>query len=748
VVKTNRARPAAPAWLSGANTRIAVAVAAGLVAGLAPGEPTGLLAWDFVLKATVAALAVTAVSSGPRWLAISFTTVATVFAGTSALLIVAAMAQLVAIAAAMRQRLDRLPAAIAAGLATQVFLRLPSQYFFGFPSLVAGVAIAAAFVIGYRYGSPPARRIVRRAMLGVSIGASAAALVGGVALISARADIDRGVDAARAALSSARTGDPEVFVTRLETAEVAFRRASDSVDSLAARPLRLLPVVAQHHYAVSESVAVGADVTALASATARSADIRTIQMVAGEVDLAALRQMAPQLEATAESLRAGTVRMQAVDSPWLLPPVADRLGLLTTEIQDATPDAALAAKAATVLPAMLGADAPRNYFVIFGTPAESREFGGLFGSWALLQFDNGSMRQLDAGKVKTLAPLAQSRTLDPAQYPRWYLESAKVDTFLQNVTGTPDVSVVAQAINDLIGGPEFHRIDGMVYADTWAVIDLLQLSGPLDVSFRDEPITFENGRDFFFDEQYRLDDPRNETFDSLAEALGQLVATQASTTLPGPEELGRLLGPAARGGRLQVATFDDAENDFLEDIFLYRRFEPSDVDGFAVIQTNAASNKLDLYLSRLIDYEVTVAADGSLTGSATINLSLDIPDNAPPGVLAVSGERVSTILLSFYTPHNVHAVTLDGVAVTPAVSPEYGLGRHLVPIEIPTGQTRSLVFNFDGFVPADAGYSVEVWHQPLVNQDQVRLTYQGVDRSQVEEIELRENFVFTPDLGE
>ena len=65
------------------------------------------------------------------------------------------------------------------------------------------------------------------------------------------------------------------------------------------------------------------------------------------------------------------------------------------------------AKASVLLPAMLGADGPRNYLVLFQNNAEWRSLGGITGAMVLISTDGGAMQLADAP-----TPAATSRRVD------------------------------------------------------------------------------------------------------------------------------------------------------------------------------------------------------------------------------------------------------------------------------------------------------------------------------------------------
>ncbi|MCP6077384.1 DUF4012 domain-containing protein, partial [Klebsiella pneumoniae] len=77
------------------------------------------------------------------------------------------------------------------------------------------------------------------------------------------------------------------------------------------------------------------------------------------------------------------------------PTFVDRVGEARTRLQDQTHELTSLLTntniAAEVLPAMLGADGPRNYFLAFQTLSESRGTGGLIGGFGIVRAVDGKV---------------------------------------------------------------------------------------------------------------------------------------------------------------------------------------------------------------------------------------------------------------------------------------------------------------------------------------------------------------------
>ena len=726
----------------------AFAVAAAVAAAFSGAEATGTIVWDQLLLAATAAMFVLAAGVTPLWALIIVSTVAVVFVRSSIWVFPVGLGLLLVIVAVAAPRVRWL-APLAAALSIQGLFRLSDIGFFGLPSLLAGASILIVLAAGFRTLETTRKRSLVRVGVAATVLAIVFSVVGGLVLLSARPDVEAGIEAARAGVAAARDGEPAEVVDELEVASGFLTAAEGRVNSLLATPLRLLPVASQHVDVIRTAVRHGSDIAELTSRSVSEADIGSITMQAGSVDLSALTAMQPDLVATAELLERAADDLTARRSGWLLAPIGTRVDDLTDELVELVPEARLAADAASVVPGLLSNDGPRRYFVAFGSPAESRELGGFVGSWALLELDRGSVRLIDSSRIQDLYDLTrQHGNLSLDRYPFTYSFDSQPHAWPQNITGTPDLTTVAAASRELFDGLGDGPIDGFVYVDSVALGAFIELTGPIRIDSLDEAITPGNAREFFLDGQYRLAD-RDELKADLGEIFRGVFEGLLDTTLPGPERLGRILGPSARQGHLQVATFDEAENAFFRSIKVQRPFGwPVDdaIDAFAIVGQNNSISKLDLYLHREVTYDIEIDDDGLLDGRVTVVLESDVPDDAPPLTLGktdpdeignIAGRNV--VQLSLFTPHIVDRAVLDGSEVVPLLSSEFGYSRAQVEVTLEPGEVRTVVYDIRGVVPTRAPYSVQVWHQPLVNDDLVEISVaEGGELPQTKTMELTE----------
>jgi hypothetical protein len=77
--------------------------------------------------------------------------------------------------------------------------------------------------------------------------------------------------------------------------------------------------------------------------------------------------------------------------------VAPSVRAAQRSLADLDASASQARTAAELIPAMLGADRPRRYFMAFQNSAEARGAGGLLGAYGVLEADRGRLRVLRLG---------------------------------------------------------------------------------------------------------------------------------------------------------------------------------------------------------------------------------------------------------------------------------------------------------------------------------------------------------------
>ena len=576
------------------------------------------------------------------------------------------------------------------------------------------------------------RSRVDRVVLAVGGVAVVAAGLGALAAATARSHLDRGADLLETGLSAARAGDTEVAIADLRAAQRALDRGQDSLGALWSRPAWLVPGVSQNARALHHTVADVAELAGVGIRAAEDADLERLRARAGQVDLDAVAEMEAPLAEVLTAVEAAEASVADLGDAWLLPPVRSRLGNLRAELADAIPSARLALDGVRAAPELLGGGGrSRTYLVLFTTPVEARATTGFAGNFAELTFTDGRFAMPRFGRISELDP-TPSRPIRTVSGPADYLARYRRfggDTDWRNITMSPDFPTIAAVAGELYPQSGGREIDGVMSVDPVALAALLRFTGPIAVPGIAEPLTADNAAPFLLRDQYielPLSPDRIDALESLAK-----IAFERLTVgdLPGPRELGRILGPVVEEGHLQVVAFGDGPSSFLDRLGISGRYPAVAGDFVGVTTSNAAGSKIDLFLRRALDYDVRWdPSTGELTATATITLTNEAPPSGLPAALIgnVLGKRPleatlpngwNNTFVTLYTPWDHASATLDGERLPLERIDE--LGRHALATFVPIapGATRTIVIELEGLLEGP-DYLLDLAAQPQVEAEQ------------------------------
>lgn len=633
-----------------------------------------------------------------------------------------------------------LGAALAGGLAWAAAVGAPGEPA-ARPVYVPLVVLAWVLLSARKHGGQRFRRNVDRVVVGLAGLALGATQLTALGIASARSDVDRGVDLLESGLAAARDGDSEAALADLGEARLALRRGERSLGALWARAGWAVPVVSQNARSLHGVVADVADLAAVGHRAVDQADLDRLRARAGQVDLAAVAATEEPLTAVLAQLDATSRTVERFSRQLLLPPVQSRLDDLRRELDDAIPSAELALDGVRLAPGMLGGDGPRTYLVLFTTPVEARARTGFPGNFAEVTFTDGRFDKTRFGRISDLIaalPPGGGTITGPADYLTRYARFGPAEDW-RNITMSPDFPSVAAVAAELYPQSGGGQVDGVMSVDPVALAALLRFTGPISVPGVDVPLGPDNAAQFLLRDQY-VDITDNPERIDVLERLADLAFDRLSSAdLPGPRELGDILGPVVEQGNLQVVTFGEDEVPFLDRLGISGRFPDVAGDFLSVTTTNAAGNKIDLFMQRTLDYDVTWdPATGRIAATATITLTNQAPPSGLPdyliGNLLGAAPEVALpkgwnkTFITLYTPWDHTEVTLDGEPVGLERFDELGRRALSTFVAIGPGATRTLVVRLEGVLPGPT-YRLDLAAQPLVTPEgaSVRVVVRGAE---------------------
>lgn len=707
----------------------ALAVAAAIGGALAGCHPTGTHIVDPLESAVFAAAMTIIVSRSARgtWLVVG---VGAVLLSRGWLLLPAGATIGLAFASVFPRRSHRRLGALVGALSVQVMLRWPPEMFHGFPSLIAGALFVLCAVSAYRRSGSKLQRRVRLVVTGLALAAVVVCLPFAIGALLVRGDVSQGQQATKVAIDDLSGGSTGSASAVLVTAAKDMNRSSTATGGWWTLGTRLIPVASQHARLVAGSTSIAGRVAMEGSKQATALDYHRLDYQNGAIDLAAMQAMAGPASILSGELTVANRQLNGLESPWLIGPVQSPFARVRQEVQQASSNASLAVQAISALPDILGAAGPRNYFVAFMTPSESRGLDGFVGSFGILTADGGHVsltRSGPIGEIETALPAGGAKLTGPVDYLARY-GAFQPGVFPQDVTYSPDLPSVTEVMAQLYPQAGGTSIDGVLAIDPYGLAALLKFTGPIDVPGLPTPLTSANAAQELLTQQYITFDGSATPADAARRDLLQSslqVAFQKLVrgSLPGPRTLAQDLAAPAAQGRIAFWSVHSSEQPLLQRLGIDGSFpQANGGDVLAVTTQNAGNNKIDAYLRTAVHDDVMVdPANGSVASQVTVTLKNDATSSGLPPIVINSPASpglppgTNRTWLTVYSPLALQGLTVNGQPGTATPGSEFGIHAYSAYVDVPPGGQTQVVLQLAGQVEITSAYHLDLRLQPSVN---------------------------------
>ena len=283
-----------------------------------------------------------------------------------------------------------------------------------------------------------------------------------------------------------KAGDFDGAARELQRLRKSTEQAHDSTDGILWDTGRHIPYLGRNIGAVQTVSEVldsaTEDNAPVALELSRAVDEGRFRPVDGRIDLAAVKELTPQVSRAARSIDAAAAELDDIHPDRLVFPFNDLVGDLQEQVAKARSAADATASSFELMPQMLGEDGPRDYLLMIQNPAELRSTGGLPGSLAILHADKGRLTmgwQGSAGDVNRGGfggPVVQLAKDTLQQY------GLTPATDFRDLNFTPDFPEAAQIAKTMVERKEDVKLDGVVSIDPIALGYLMRGTGPVVVS--------------------------------------------------------------------------------------------------------------------------------------------------------------------------------------------------------------------------------------------------------------------------
>jgi hypothetical protein len=452
--------------------------------------------------------------------------------------------------------------------------------------------------------------------------------------MSARRELLAGREALERAERLVLQGDASVARDAFEEAEAAFARAADSAGNPLLRLSGAVPFLGRTPDAARTFADIGGlvaeaggDVTD--AMTALPGGLSSLAPSGGRIPIEALQTLAPAVRRATGPLARADELARSLPRAWVPGSVVEAGELAGQAVGRAVERVGAVDALLQAMPAFAGENGVRRYFVAAQNPAELRGTGGFIGAYAILSIDRGRIHLGPFDDISTLPNLPPSEApVPPEGFADMYGRFGGTG-FWRNINMTPDAPTAALLIESLYRSVRGVELDGTIFVDPVALAELVEATGPVEVSALGRTLSAEDVVPFLSNEAYFVYDDAGLRKRALGLAAHAILETYLAVAPP--EDALPALVDAAVNGHLALHAVDPEVQEAFRQANIAGELGAPGGDFVAVFASNAAGNKVDFYGEREVRYEVSLGAGGTAAATVSVRMSNDAPEDAEAG---------------------------------------------------------------------------------------------------------------------
>ncbi|MCD4533739.1 DUF4012 domain-containing protein [Nocardioides sp. cx-169] len=392
----------------------------------------------------------------------------------------------------------------------------------------------------------------------------------------------------------------------------------------------------------------------------------------GRIDLDVVEGLRDPVDKARTAFREAAADVDGVDSGGFVGALRPRFDDYVDRVTDAASALDAADTAVDVVPAMVGAEGPRDYLLIFQNNAEIRGTGGMPGAWARIHAEDGRLEMVKQGTALDF-PMA-ARPVLPLTQEETAVYGQELGTYFQDPGFTPDFPRAAELWQAHWDAryPSIP-IDGVISLDPVAMSYLLEGTGPVAVGSL--TLTPDNLVEELLNKPYLELDVSAQ--DALFAEAAAAIFGKLTGDLESPVDMIRGMGRAADEKRFLVASFDETVGSQLEGTAVAGAFPGDDgkTPHVDVGLNDATPSKMSYYLRYWGDARATGCTGGRQKIEASMSMSQAIapgeaaalPDSVTGGGIYGTEPGTQLVLVRLYGPYGgtIDQVRIDGARVPP-----------------------------------------------------------------------------------
>lgn len=390
-------------------------------------------------------------------------------------------------------------------------------------------------------------------------------------------------------------------------------------------------------------------------------------------------------------------------------------------------------------PALVHNPAPRTYLILLQNNTELRPGGGFIGNYGLVEFEAGKLQNFTFDDIYTIDGQLKEEVEPPVQLK----EKLGIERFyLRDSNWNLDFNLNSQTARDFFKKETGREVDGVIALDLSFMQKLLEKIGPIKVDDYQEEITaqnlFERGEYYSEVGFFPGSTQKKDFFGALArKIISGMISSLSNASETKSTTWFAFLETALENletKHFQVSFDDPIISSYLktkdwDNVLPPLLFDPTfdqteTRDFIALSEANVGANKVNRFLDRELNYEMTIGRDADLFG----NLKITYRNNSQAETWP-AGKYVNYLRL--YLPQEAELISIKNGDITALDSVQVKkvgkLTELATNIEVPVKSTKEVIFTYrihkNINLEKAPVYHLFVQKQPGTEKDPLRLTF-------------------------
>lgn len=352
-----------------------------------------------------------------------------------------------------------------------------------------------------------------------------------------------------------------------------------------------------------------------------------------------------------------------------------------------------------------GANETKTYLILIENNTELRPGGGFIGNYGLLTFEKGKLKSLDINDIYSIDGQLKEK-IDPP--PQLTQKLGVKQLYLRDSNWTTDFEINAKTAKDFFKKETGKDVDGVIAIDLSFMQNLLEKMGPIKLDDYKEEISaqniFDKGEYYSEIGFFPGSTQKKDFFASLSKALiNKIISSISNQSLDKTALLAVINSVKESLAKKDILlSFDEPTvSSFVKSKGWNNLVPPVNFnvsndsfetkDFIALSEANIGANKVNRYIKRNINYDMTIGRDANLI--ATLNLTYQ---NTSPADTWPAGTYVNYLRILVPPSSGIEDFQIDGNSDLKKVevSSDANLAVFATLLEVPVGKTIKVTIKY------------------------------------------------------